>query len=203
MVIQLALLVEVQLQPVPAVTVTVPVVAADDVRFDEVGAMVNVQGAPAWVTVKVWPAIVSVPVRDEVLVLAATLYATVPLPVPLVPEVIVIQLALLAPVHVQPVPAVTVTEPVADEEDVRLRDVGEIVGAHGALNANVFDRGVDWVPPGPTDLTTASYTTPGVSGVVSRATKSSRIIPSVPGAGLPRFADETTVEPPAVYTSIA
>ena len=72
-VIQASLLVAVQLQPVPAVTVTVPVVAVEDVRFDDVGAMVNVQGAPAWVTVKVCPPTVIVPVRDEVLVLAATL----------------------------------------------------------------------------------------------------------------------------------
>ena len=46
----------VQLQPVPAVTVTVPVAAADVARFDEVGAIVKVHGAPACVTVKVWPA---------------------------------------------------------------------------------------------------------------------------------------------------
>ena len=68
-----SLLTAVQLQPVPAVTVTEPVVATDVLRFDEVGAMVKVHGAPAWVTVKVCPAIVRVPVREEVLVLAATL----------------------------------------------------------------------------------------------------------------------------------
>ena len=68
-----SLLTAVQLQPVPAVTVTVPVVAADVARFDEVGEIVNVQGAPACVTVKVWPPIVIVAVRDTVLVLAATL----------------------------------------------------------------------------------------------------------------------------------
>ena len=68
-----ALLTAVQLQPVPAVTVTVPVVAVDDVRFDDVGEMVNVHGAPACVTVKVCPAIVIVPVRVDVLVFAATL----------------------------------------------------------------------------------------------------------------------------------
>ena len=73
MVIQASLLTAVQLQPVPAVTLTVPVVAVDDVRFDEVGAIVNVQGAPACVTVKVCPPIVIVPVRDVVLVFAATL----------------------------------------------------------------------------------------------------------------------------------
>jgi len=70
---QVALLAAVQLQPVPAVTVTVPVVATADVRFDDVGKIVNVQGAPACVMVKVWPAIVIVPVRELVPVLAATL----------------------------------------------------------------------------------------------------------------------------------
>ena len=68
-----ALLTAVQLQPVPAVTVTVPVAAADVVRLDDVGEMVNVHGAPAWVTVKVCPPIVIVPVRDAVVVFAATL----------------------------------------------------------------------------------------------------------------------------------
>jgi hypothetical protein len=63
----------VQLQPVPELTVTVPVVAAGLARFDEAGAIVNVQGAPAWVTVNVWPAIVSVPVRDAADVFAPTL----------------------------------------------------------------------------------------------------------------------------------
>jgi len=47
-----ALLTAVQLHPVPAVTVTVPVVA-DEVGFDDVGEIVKVQGAPAWVTVNV------------------------------------------------------------------------------------------------------------------------------------------------------
>ena len=67
------LLTPVQLQPVPAVTVIVPVVAADEVRFDDVGAIVNVHGAPPWVTVKVCPPTVMVPLRDAALVLAATL----------------------------------------------------------------------------------------------------------------------------------
>ena len=72
-VIQPALLVADQLQPVPAVTPTVPVAAADVARLDEVGAMVKVQGAPAWVTVKVCPPIVIVPEREVVPALAATL----------------------------------------------------------------------------------------------------------------------------------
>ena len=68
-----ALLTAVQLQPVPAVTLTVPVVAAADVRLDDVGAIVKLHGTPACVTVKVCPPIVIVPVRELVLVLAATL----------------------------------------------------------------------------------------------------------------------------------
>ena len=68
-----ALLVAVQLQPVPAVTATLPVVAADVVRFDDVGEIVKVQGAPACVTVNVFPPIVIVPVREVVPALAATL----------------------------------------------------------------------------------------------------------------------------------
>ena len=68
-----SLLVALQLQPVPAVTVTLPVVAADDVRFDDVGEIVNVHGAPACVTVNVCPPIVIEPVREVVPALAATL----------------------------------------------------------------------------------------------------------------------------------
>jgi hypothetical protein len=72
-VIHASLLTAVQLQPVPAVTLTVPVVAADVAKFEEVGPIVNVHGAPACVTVKVWPPMVIVPVRDTVVVFAATL----------------------------------------------------------------------------------------------------------------------------------
>jgi len=46
-------------------------------------------------------------------VLAATEYVTVPLPVPLVPNVIVIHWLLLAAVHAQPELVVTLMEPVA------------------------------------------------------------------------------------------
>ena len=72
-VIQPALLAAVHVHPVPAVTATLPVAAADVVRFEDVGEIVNVHGAPAWVTVKVCPPIVIVPLRDVVPVLAATL----------------------------------------------------------------------------------------------------------------------------------
>ena len=63
------------------------------------------------VTLNVVPAIVSVPLRLEAPVLAATLNATVPFPDPDAPLVTVIQEALLAAVHGHPVATVTVLLP--------------------------------------------------------------------------------------------
>ena len=60
---------------------------------------------------KVWPAIVIVPVRCGPM-LAATEKPTAPLPAPLAPELIVIQLSLLAAVHEHPETVVTFTLPV-------------------------------------------------------------------------------------------
>jgi hypothetical protein len=71
-VIQLALLVAVQLQPEPAVTATLAAPPVN-VALGLVGETPNVQGAAACVTVIVWPAAVSVPVRPLVAVFAATL----------------------------------------------------------------------------------------------------------------------------------
>ena len=59
----------------------------------------------------VWPATVRVPVRTPP-GLAATLNRTVPLPVPLAPDVTVIHAALLAAVQAQPVPVDTATLPI-------------------------------------------------------------------------------------------
>ena len=129
-VIHAALLVAVQLQPAAAVTVTTPVPALD-VALAEAGEIVGVHGAPACVTVKVLPAIVTVPVRDVVPVFAATSYVTDPLPLPVAPALIVIQAALLVAVHAHPLPAVTVTVPLTVVE-ATLADAGAIVGVHGA-----------------------------------------------------------------------
>lgn len=109
-VIHVALLTAVQVQPVAAVMVTEPVppAAATDSPDDP---RAKVQDAAAWVTVKVWPPVVIVPVREAVVGFAATLKAIVPEPDPLAPDVIVIQAALLVAVHVQPARAVMVTEP--------------------------------------------------------------------------------------------
>ncbi len=68
--------------------------------------------APACVIVNVSPPAVIVPVRADVVGFAATLKLTVPLPEPLDPLVIVIQLAESVAVHAQPLPAVTVKDPV-------------------------------------------------------------------------------------------
>src|SRR5215831_18103303 len=62
-----------------------------------------------WLMVMVCPATVSVPVRLPVEALAATEYATLPLPVPLEPDVIVIQEAPLLAVQLEA--AVTPTLP--------------------------------------------------------------------------------------------
>jgi len=68
--IQDALLTAVHAQPLPAVTATAPVNAADD-TFADAGEMPGAHELAAWVTVNVVPAIVSVPVRDVDPVLAA------------------------------------------------------------------------------------------------------------------------------------
>jgi hypothetical protein len=125
-VIQLALSLAVHAQPEGAVTVTVFVEAAGP-SDATVGEMANVHGAAACVTVIVCPAIVIVPVRLLVTGLTATLYETLPLPVPVAPAVTVIQDALLAAVHAHDdALAVTATVP-APPAAVGELAVGEIV----------------------------------------------------------------------------
>jgi hypothetical protein len=72
------------------------------------GETVNAH-VPACVTVNVWPAIVTDPVRSLVAVLAATRIVAVPLPEPLAPDVTEIHDVPLVADHEQPVPAVTAT----------------------------------------------------------------------------------------------
>jgi hypothetical protein len=50
---------------------------------------------PAWITVKIWLAMVMVPVRESELGLAETENVTTPLPLPRLPEVIEIHESLL------------------------------------------------------------------------------------------------------------
>ena len=152
--IQDALLLAVQAQPVVAVTVTVPLPPAA-VAFAEGAEIVGTHGVPGWVTVKVAPAIVSVPLRLVLPGLAPAVKVTVPEPVPLAPELMVIHPALLTAVHTHPFAAVTVLLPEPPEDGTDCA-IGEMLGEHGVLNAKVFERGLGDLPPGPTAETTTS-----------------------------------------------
>lgn len=119
-------------QPPGAVTVIVPLppVAA---TACEVGVIVVSHDMAVCVTVNVFPAIVSVPVRDDVEVLAAALNETDPLPESDAPAVTVSQSSLLTAVHAQPDGAVTATVPVPPFA-VTLCDLGEIVSVQPPLD---------------------------------------------------------------------
>lgn len=108
-VIQVALLVVLHVQPEAAVTEVPPEppAAPKDWLVDE---MLYEQLAFACVTVNVAPAIVSVPLRLVMAVLAATVKLVLPGPDPEAPLVTVIHDALLLAVHAQPAPAVTALE---------------------------------------------------------------------------------------------
>jgi len=110
MLIHAALLAAVHAHPAEEVTPTLPEPPAPEKELSE-GEMLYVQDRPACVRVKVFPAMVSIPVRELAPVFCAAEYVTVPLPVMLPDDVMVIQPALLAAVHAHPVPAVTLTLP--------------------------------------------------------------------------------------------
>jgi hypothetical protein len=119
----------VQVHPGVVVTVTVPLPpGAGSVALE--GAIVYEQAAAACVTVNVLPPAVNVPVREVVAVFACTLYPTLPLPLPVPPAVMLIQLAPLVAVHPQPAGAVTLIVP-PPPPATTVADAGEIVGAHG------------------------------------------------------------------------
>jgi hypothetical protein len=106
--IQGTLLVDDQLQPAVAATFTV-VVPPCDGAWNCSGEIVKAH-APAWWTVNVRPAIVSVPSRATPECDPAK-NDTVPLPVPLAPDVIDSHPALLVAVQLQVPPVLTVTLP--------------------------------------------------------------------------------------------
>ena len=114
-----------------AVTLIVAV-PTSAVRFAEDGEIEKLQVgvAAAWLTVKVWPPIVTVPVRAGS-GLSAAETVTVPLPVPLAPLVTVSHGAFEAAVHAHDgADAVTVIVPVPPSA-VTVAVVGEIVKLHG------------------------------------------------------------------------
>lgn len=91
-------------------TVLLPPAAVGELA---VGDIVVLQTTPACVIPNENPATVIVPVRCVVFGLGATLYATVPFPVPLAPLEMDTQDALLVAVQVQPPEIETVIEPLA------------------------------------------------------------------------------------------
>jgi hypothetical protein len=114
---------EVQLQPLVPLTFTVNGPPVDVAEVD-VGETVKLHGAPAWLTVKVFPPAVIVAERAVPAVFAAAEYPIEPLPEPDPPLVTASQEALLLAVHVQPVCAVIAT---VDEAPVEAAEaeVGE------------------------------------------------------------------------------
>jgi hypothetical protein len=109
-VIQPAFSVAVQLHPLVVVTVMVPVPPAAGKDW-LAGEMAKTQVIAVCVTVKVCPAIVSVPLRNTP-GFAVTVKLTVPLPVPEAPDAMLIQLTLATAVHEQALPpVVTAVEP--------------------------------------------------------------------------------------------
>jgi hypothetical protein len=100
------LLAAVQAQPAGAVTDTLPV-APDAATDCASGEIANAHPSP-WVTVMVCPATVSVPDREGPFA-AAMFTITLPAPLPLAPDVIVIHGWLLEAVQGQPAPAVMVS----------------------------------------------------------------------------------------------
>ena len=89
-------------------TVALPPVASKLTALGEIVKLHCTLVAPCE-TVTVCPATVSVPDRAAPPVFAATEYVTVPFPLPLAPDVTVMNEALLVAVHAQPEDAVTAT----------------------------------------------------------------------------------------------
>jgi hypothetical protein len=129
-VIHPVLLTVVHAHPVAADTVADPDPPAAPVVSDD-GEILGAHAAPASLTVKVLPPIVSVPLRGVVDGFGSTVNEAVPFPEPFAPAVTVIQPVLLTVVHVHPVTAETVADP-DPPPAAAFNDAGEIVGAHEA-----------------------------------------------------------------------
>ena len=123
-------------QPVPVNRFTDPVVldALTDCELADREYVHGVDDTPDCVTIKVWPAIVAVPVRAAEDPFAAAVIPTIPSPAPLAPAVIVSQEALVVAVHSQPSPASTVSEmgPPAAATDCVVEDSENVHAGAGA-----------------------------------------------------------------------
>jgi hypothetical protein len=104
--IHAAWLVAVHAHPAVVVTTTVGPAPAPEPDDALVGVIAYTQVPAAWFTLKGCPAIVSIPERAGP-AFAATVKPTVPLPLPVAPDVTVIQVTWLVTLHAQPAVAVT------------------------------------------------------------------------------------------------
>lgn len=164
-------------EPVPDAPLEIEIQLADSLvvqaQFDEVvtdvdavppaagtvslvGEIAYEQAAAACVTVKVAPAIVSVPVREVVTVFAATLNDALPGPVLFAPPVTVIHESLLTAVHPHPAATVTVALPVPPAAATDWLSGVTLGVPHVGVNANVLERVPPLLPPGPTACTSTS-----------------------------------------------
>ncbi len=109
-----ALLDAVHPQPLPTLTATdpLPPAATNAWLLVERLTVQFTTGPAACVTVKICPPMVTLAMRPGAVGLTAALNATVPLPVPLLPEVTVSHAASLLAVQLQVPAAVTATDPV-------------------------------------------------------------------------------------------
>jgi len=108
------------------------VVVASGPTLADVGAIEKLQvGAAAWFTVKVCPAIVTVPLRGAGSGLAAAATVTAPLPVPLDPLAIVSHGALLAAIQLHEAAEAVTVIVVLPASAPRLAFDGAIVKVHG------------------------------------------------------------------------
>lgn len=134
-----------------------------------------------WLTVNVCPAIVIDPERPGPVV-EATVKLTVPFPLPLEPDVMVIHGCALAAVQAQPAPAVTLTEPLPPEGATDWES-GEMANVH----------------PSPCVIVTvcpATVTVPEREGPESGATLSVTVPDPVP------FAPDVTVIQSALLAAV-
>jgi hypothetical protein len=181
---QLAPLVAVQPQPVVVVTLIDPE-PPEAAALTAVGLTARVHVAAAWFTVKVLPAIVSVAVRAVVAEFARTVNATVPEPLPFDGETMT-QLEPLAAVHPQPAAVVTVTDPDAPAAAAETVPGDTPKVQLPSTNMNELEGSLRPLPVGPIAATRASYVPLGSGQAASLWEKSTLILASDSGAGLPR-----------------
>jgi hypothetical protein len=200
-VIHETLLFAVHAQPAPAVTVTA--LLPPDAGSDRLsGAMANEQPLPC-VSVTVWPAIVTTPDRPGPLSPAIE-SVTVPEPLPLAPDVIVIHGCALDAVHAHPAAAVTFT--------VRVPPAGSTVCVRGVTSneqpgdcvtvTNVPAIISVPVRDGPDVGATLNVSVPGPAPAAAATVIQSALLAAVHGHPAPAVT-VTTCDPPAAPAEYA